>query len=205
MLVALDIPRAHVTYDAAFLDAAEADALLTVLIDNVAWQQPCVRLYGRDVHSPRLAAWYGDPGAVYSYSGSANMPLAWTPELSALRRRVEARVGCAFNSVLVNLYRDGRDSVGWHSDDEPELGAEPVIASLSLGARRRFLLKPKRPKGAPSRSLWLDRGSLLVMRGPTQRCWRHCLPKTARPVGPRVNLTFRQVRLAPVTATGQRG
>src|SRR5690606_6222598 len=133
---------------------------------------------------------YGDAGASYTYSGARFVPEPFTPALAALRGRLQAFTGRAFNSVLANLYRDGNDSVGWHSDNEPELGPEPAIASLSLGASRRFRL---RHAHLPPVSVDLHSGDLLVMPGPLQRHWQHTLPKTRRPVGARINLTFREI------------
>ena len=178
----------------AFLPPAEAAALLAHLTEAVAWEQRRITLFGQSHPQPRLTAWYGDPDARYAYSGLAWEPRPWLPALAALLPRLEAVSGARFNSVLLNLYRDGRDSMGWHADDEPELGPAPVIASLSLGATRRFRLRP-RPGGPAAAPVALDlpAGSLLLMRGATQAAWQHALPKTARPVGPRLNLTFRWV------------
>ena len=159
---------------------------------EISWRQSSIRMHGKTMPVPRLDAWYGDPGRVYTYSGVCFEPLAWTPGLRSLRFELEAQLGYAFNSVLANLYRDGKDSVAWHSDDEPELGAEPIIASISLGAERRFALRHKNRHQPPLR-LDLPPGSLLLMSGATQRYWVHQLAKTARPVGPRINLTFRWV------------
>jgi alkylated DNA repair dioxygenase AlkB len=132
-----------VTYEPAFLGAAEASSLLRELLQEVRWRQDHLRIHGREIPFPRLTAWYGDPGAVYTYSGIANRPLAWTPGLARLRDRLRASVGAAFNSALLNLYRTGSDSMGWHADDEPELGPRPVVASGSLGAARRFELRSR--------------------------------------------------------------
>ncbi len=153
-------------------------------------------MFGRPVRVPRLVAWHGDPVAVYTYSGTEHRPLPWTPVLVRVRRRVEALTGHEFNAVLLNLYRDGRDGMGWHSDDEPELGPEPVVASASFGATRRFCLRHRRRRESRL-DLPLGHGSLLLMHGATQRHWLHAVPKTRAPVGPRVNLTFRTVRPAP--------
>ena len=188
------LPQAELLFDSTFLPAAEAGALLAQLTADVAWEQRSIRIFGQEIPQPRLTAWYGDAEARYTYSGLAWEPRPWLPALHALRQRLEAATGACFNSVLLNLYRNGRDSMGWHADDEPELGPAPAIASLSLGATRRFRLRPCRtgPAHAPF-GLDLPGGSLLLMRGPTQRHWQHALPKTARPVGPRLNLTFRWV------------
>lgn len=189
----LPLPAADVLLDAAFLAPAEAAALLAELTAAVAWQQQPIRLFGREVMQPRLTAWYGDPAATYAYSGLRLEPLPWLPALQQLRTRVEAAAGARFNSVLLNLYRSGQDSMGYHADNEPELGPAPVIASLTLGATRTFRFRPRPGVPAQPLSLPLTAGSLLLMRGPTQHNWLHALPKTARPVGARINLTFRLV------------
>jgi alkylated DNA repair dioxygenase AlkB len=194
-LAPLSLPQADVLLDPAFLTAEEAEMLLWDLTQHIRWRQERIRLFGRQVLQPRLTAWYGDDGAAYQYSGLLLQPEPWTPTLQTLRERVEAVAGTRFNSVLLNLYRAGQDSMGWHADDEPELGPEPIIASLSLGATRRFRLRPKPGAGveyAPL-SLELGNGSLLLMQGATQRYWQHAVPKTARPTGARLNLTFRYV------------
>ena len=194
-LTLLPLPDAEVWYDPHFLPPTVAAAQLQALTQTLAWRQDAIRLFGRTVPQPRLTAWHGDPAAHYRYSGLTLTPQPWTPPLLALRQQVEAATGARFNSVLLNLYRSGQDSMGWHADDEPELGAAPVIASLSLGATRRFRLRPRDPARTPHAPVSLDlpAGSLLVMRGPTQRHWLHALPKTARSLAPRLNLTFRLV------------
>ena len=179
-----------------WLRKTDADALLASLIDEVRWTRHRLRIFGREIDAPRLSCWIGDPDAAYRYSGARFMPHAWPAALVPVRKAVSETAGVAFNSVLANLYRDGRDAMGWHSDDEPELGTAPVIASLSLGATRRFVLKAKRPDadGQLARHvLELPHGSLLLMRGDTQAHYRHALPRTAKPVGPRINLTFRRI------------
>lgn len=160
---------------------------------GLAWAPHRVRLFGREHLTPRLCAWYGDADVRYAYSGQTLDPLPWTPALADLRVRIESALGRSFNSVLCNLYRDGADCMGWHSDDEASLGPRPVIASLSLGATRRFALRHRR-RAHPSVSLALAHGDLLVMGGDTQHHWQHALPRTHRPVGARINLTFRAVR-----------
>lgn len=190
----LDLPEAEVVLHRDAIPPADRQRLLGALREAVAWEQHHVRLFGRTIPAPRLSAWYGDPGAVYRYSGETLEPRPWTPLLAEIRGLAEALAGAPFNSVLLNLYRDGSDSVGWHSDDEPELGPEPVIASVSLGAERRFELEHKRSRRREP--LVLPSGSVLVMAGPTQRRWRHRLPKTRAAVGPRLNLTFRRIQVA---------
>ena len=192
-LHALDLPDADVALDAAWLAPGEAEALLAGLRDAIPWSVHRIRLFGREVDSPRLSCWIGDPGTAYRYSGTLFEPRPWPPLLLPVRERLCAELGTGFNSVLANRYRGGRDCMGWHSDGEAELGPAPVIASLSLGATRRFVFKHR---SDPARKLALDlpHGSLLVMAGATQRHYRHALPRTARPVGERINLTFRRIQ-----------
>jgi len=187
-----------------FLARPSAEACCAELLDRVDWRVYSVRIGGRQVVSPRLSAWYGDPGARYRYSGLTLEPRPWLPLLLELKARVEAVCGAPFNSALLNLYRDGDDSMGWHSDDEPELGERPVIASLSLGATRRFRLRHRERGDLEPVALDLESGSLLIMGGDTQRFWKHQLPKTRRVVGPRVNLTFRRVLPTTLQKRGRR-
>jgi alkylated DNA repair dioxygenase AlkB len=196
MLEPIPLPDADLLFDAHFLDEAEAAAAFTTLRTSIPWETHRIRLFGRGIDSPRLSAWIGDPGAAYRYSGVRFEPHPWPPALAALRERVAAAAGTRFDSVLANLYRNGADYMGWHSDDERDLGPQPVIASLSLGAPRRFRLKHRRD---PDRTLALELtpGSLLLMRGDTQRNYRHALPKSVRAMGERVNLTFRWIRHPP--------
>jgi len=183
---------------ADFLTHAESDAYFSKLLDLVAWEQHVIRIRGREVASPRLSAWYGDPGAHYRYSGLSLEPLPWLPPIAELKARVEAVCEAPFNSVLLNLYRDGADSMGWHSDDEPELGERPLIASLSLGGSRRFRLRHRGRKELEPVAIELECGSLLIMQGDTQRFWKHQVPKTRRTVAPRINLTFRRIGQASI-------
>jgi len=176
----------------------DPDQLLQTLIAETAWRSESIVLWGRRIPQPRLIAWHGDEGRRYTYSGLQLEPTPWTPTLRALRDRISAICDASFDSVLLNYYRDHRDSMGMHSDDEPELGARPTIASVSLGEERVFVMKSRdHPATGPLR-IRLASGSLLVMRGETQRRWKHGLPKQAKPCGPRVNLTFRSV--APMTS-----
>jgi alkylated DNA repair dioxygenase AlkB len=190
----LPLPGAALSLWSPWLDAAEADHLLATLTATIPWEIHRIRIYGREVDSPRLSCWIGDPDATYVYSRTRFDPHPWTPALSALRLRVQEACGARFNSVLANLYRDGHDSMGWHSDDERELGAQPVIASLSLGAVRRFRLKSRRgQESARPYVIELGHGSLLRMGGDTQQHYVHDLPRTSAAVGPRLNLTFRLI------------
>lgn len=192
-LKSIDLAGAELALEDGWMAKPEADALFAALRHVIPWEVHRIRLFGRDVDSPRLSCWIGDPGTGYTYSGTHFEPNPWPVALRAIRARLADELRIDFNSVLVNLYRDGRDSMGWHSDDEPELGAQPVIASLSLGATRRFVLK-HRSDPARKFALELPHGSLLLMRGATQANYRHALPRTAKPVGPRINLTFRQIQ-----------
>ncbi|RDS79278.1 alpha-ketoglutarate-dependent dioxygenase AlkB [Dyella monticola] len=192
----LPLPDADVRYAQAWLAGDEADLLCQRLLDEIPWERHRLRMFGREVDAPRLSCWIGDPGAAYVYSRSRFEPRPWTPALAALRERVMISCGARFNSVLANLYRDGHDSMGWHSDDEPELGPQPAIASVSLGAERRFRFRRKAATGAHPSSpvgLTLLHGSLLCMAGDTQRLYRHDLPKQAGACGARINLTFRLI------------
>ncbi len=186
------LPDCRLSYLPGFLEPPRAEALFRHLLETVPWRQDAITLFGKTYPQPRLTALYGDAGKPYSYSGITMHPLPLTPALQELRAAVEGVCGQRFSTVLLNLYRDGRDSNGWHADNEPELGPDPVIASLSLGAPRAFHLKHRELKD--QRLKWvLEPGSLLLMAGGTQRHWLHQVPKTRRPVGPRINLTFREI------------
>jgi alkylated DNA repair dioxygenase AlkB len=191
----LGLPDADVRLWRAAFEPAAADDLLAALRSLIDWQQEEILIFGERKRVPRLVAWHGDPGTAYTYSGTAHEPLPWTHELQRVRQRAEELTGYSYNSVLLNLYRDGRDGMGWHADDEPELGREPAIASVSLGATRRFKLRHRRSRIAAD-ALDLAHGDLLLMAGATQHHYVHAVPKTARPVGERVNLTFRRLGLA---------
>lgn len=168
------------------LDPEKVDCAIT-------WRQDVFKIYGRDVNLPRLTAWYGEPGANYSYSGILNRAQPWSPMLSAVRDRIQTLTGQKFNAVLCNRYRDGSQHQGYHADDEPELGKTPVIASVSLGATRRFLVRAK--KGKDRFAVDLEHGSLLLMLPPLQSYFVHALAKTKKDVGLRVNLTYRLIMI----------
>lgn len=181
--------------------AQESARYLDALKQEVDWKSERIAMFGRSVALPRKTAWFGDPGMRYTYSGISVEPVAWTPTLLGIRARVEEANGSTFNSVLLNFYRDGRDSVSWHSDDEPELGEDPVIGSVSFGSERPFCLRRKAVRaGDPERTnrdlrltLSLQNGSYLEMGAGIQRCWMHQLPKRPRLTGERINLTFRKI------------
>lgn len=186
-------PGLDVVVRRGWLDAANADRDLRRVTDEVAWEQHHIVMFGRRSPVPRLDVWMADPDAVYSYSGITMAVHSWTPAVARLRDAVGRATGVTFNSVLLNRYRDGRDGVAWHADDEPELGVEPVIASISLGATRRFQLR-RRNDPTERRSIELHHGDLMVMSGRTQAEWHHAVPRTARSVGERISLTFRVVQ-----------
>lgn len=184
------LPRdGEVRLDEEAVPPERADRLFAELMETTPWRQEEGRVMGRRLPIPRLTAWHGEKG--YVYSGIRMTPAPWTPPLLELRAIAQALAGRDFNSVLLNLYRSGRDSVSWHADNEPGLGRNPVIASVSLGAARRFQLRHRRTRERVT--LDLPHGSCLVMAGATQHHWLHQIPKTARPVGPRINLTFRHM------------
>lgn len=170
----------------------ESDSLFTELRNGINWKQRTITLFGKTSPLPRLTAWYGDGGTSYTYSGIEHQPEPWTPNLNVIKSRIESVAAVKFNSVLLNLYRDGNDRMGWHSDDEKELGKNPVIASVSFGGTRRFSLRHKQLK---NNRVHLDLlpGSLLLMKGATQHYWQHQVPKTSKLVKPRINLTFRAI------------
>lgn len=189
----LDIADAEIYYQSLLDLSASADVVLRQLIEQVPWRAEEVTVWGKRYQQPRLIAWFGDEGAQYSYSGVDLEPLRWTPLIADIRQRVESATSLRFNSVLLNYYRDHRDSMGYHSDDEPELGKKPAIASVSLGETRTFVLKHKTRRDMKPIKLDLESGSLLLMKGVTQQHWKHGIDKLDRPCGPRVNLTFRRI------------
>ena len=174
-----------------FLDPTQADCAFREILEHNPWESHDIIVFGQKHREPRLSTWHADDGVRYTYSNLERIPVPWTPELLHLRELCEQVSGATFNSVLVNLYRDGNDGVGWHADDERENGPEPVIASLSLGASRRFDFQHRFSKHVES--VQLNAGDLVVMSGASQRQWVHRIAKTKRQVGPRINLTFRKV------------
>lgn len=179
-----------------FFTADQSAFYLARLTETIPWKQKTIRLFGKDVLEPRLSSWHGNPEAEYTYSGISMAPRPWTPELLAVKAAIEPACGTQFNSVLLNFYRNERDSMGLHSDDEKELGPAPIIASVSFGTARRFVLKP-RSGPEKSRTISLASGTLLIMRGRSQALWKHGVPKETKPCGPRLNLTFRTIVKIP--------
>ncbi len=192
-LVRIPMPDADVRYLNDFSLGRDPNSVLRLLIAEVPWRQDKIVVWGKMYSQPRLVAWYGDPASDYTYSGIKLTALPWTDLLREIKRQVETATAASFNSVLLNYYRDNRDSMGFHSDDEPELGERPVIASLSLGEERTFILKHKTDKLVKPVRLRLASGSLLLMTGETQRYWKHGIAKETRACGPRINLTFRRI------------
>lgn len=187
----LQLVDADVEYTPNYLLPEQATTLFAQLMVDTEWKQETVKVYGKAYLTPRLSCWMGDSGLIYHYSNLTMRPTPWSASVRAIRDALESTSGEKFNSVLINRYRSGADSNGWHSDDEPELGSEPVIASLSLGATRDFRLRHKHRPGL-GHTLALENGSLLLMRGATQRHWQHQIPKRAH-AGERINLTFRYI------------
>lgn len=190
-LIKMPMVDAEVHYQADFLDQDTANQLYQNLMVNLAWQQESIQIYGRKVAIPRLQAWYGDKQTTYRYSGLEMHPIPWTKELYSLKQKLEQACDSPFNSVLANWYRNGQDGMGWHADNETELGEQPVIASLTLGYPRDFDFKHRR--SAQKIRISLQNGSLLVMAGNTQQHWLHSLPKRSNLVQGRINLTFRKI------------
>ncbi|MBK1832274.1 alpha-ketoglutarate-dependent dioxygenase AlkB [Verrucomicrobiaceae bacterium R5-34] len=169
-----------------------ADRYLHNLLEDIPWKHDEVRMYGKHITTARKVAWYGDSNFSYTYSGTTKQALPWTPELAAIKAKVEALSGTRFNSCLLNLYHDGGEGMAWHSDDESSLGKNTTIASVSFGAERKFSLKHR--VTGETVSVELEHGSLLEMKGATQSHWLHCVPKTKKVTAPRVNLTFRTMK-----------
>ena len=196
-LIVLPVRDGVIRFAEALFSPAENAHWFAALRDGTLWRQEEIRIFGQPRRSPRLTAWHGDAGAQYSYSGLTLRPRPWTDALLTIKQRAEAVSGVRFNSALLNYYRNGQDSMGWHSDDEPELGEAPLIGSVSFGASRRFQLRHKTVAGL-RKTIDLPGGSYLEMGGAMQRHWRHCLPKVTSKAGagPRINLTFRTIKTA---------
>ena len=187
-----DFPGARLRYFESFFSKKETENFFNQLLEETKWKQDVITVYGKTYPQPRLTALYAINTLPYKYSGINMYPLPMSPLLSQIQERINKVCNSKFTSVLLNQYRDGKDSNGWHSDNEKELGKHPIIASLSFGAERFFYLKHRKQKELRLKIL-LKSGSLLIMEGETQSNWLHQIAKTARPVGPRINLTFRKI------------
>ena len=181
-----------VYYYPEFFDVVSSDHLMTVLQQSLIWESDQLVMFGKRITTRRKVAWVGDPNCSYTYSGVQKNPQVWTPELMQIKRRFEKMTQTEFNSCLLNLYHDGNDGMGWHSDDEKELDVQAPIASLSLGAKRKFAFRHKESKSTIS--LFLENGSALIMHAPTQDYWQHSLLKTKTVQETRINLTFRRIK-----------
>jgi alkylated DNA repair dioxygenase AlkB len=180
-------------YHAQFFNAPESANFFQALKNGIEWRQETLKLFGKKIKTPRLTAWYGDEGVAYAYSGVTFHAIPWIPPLLAIKQKIEPLAGETFNSVLLNLYRDGNDSMGWHADDEPELGKNPIIASVNFGQERRFDFRLKADYSI-KHNINLENGSLLVMKGDIQHHWQHQIAKSLRITNPRINLTFRRIK-----------
>lgn len=190
--ILFDLPDAEIEYYPDFFSEREAHEIFEQLYTHIPWQQDNITIFGKTYLQPRLTALFGNDGKSYTYSNITMQPYPWNDLLLKIKTKMEDVTGHHFTSVLLNLYRDGRDSNGWHADDEKELGKNPVIASLSFGAERVFQLKHNTIKGL-KQNIALENGSLLLMKGTTQHFWKHQIPKTTKPMKHRINLTFRTI------------
>jgi len=191
--IILHLPDAEIIYYPHFFDKKEAYAIFDQLANEIPWQQDDIKVFGKTHPQPRLTALFGNEGKPYSYSNIKMQPHPWNLLLLKIKSYVEIVTDTNFTTVLLNLYRDGKDSNGWHADNEKELGTNPVIASLSFGAERSFHLKHNTDK-SQKKSIVLENGSLLLMKGTTQHFWKHQIPKTSKPIASRINLTFRFIK-----------
>lgn len=191
--ITFDLPDAEITYYPDFFSTEKANELFRKLIEEIPWQQDSITVFGKTHPQPRLTALFGNDGKTYSYSNIIMQPNKWTPILMYIKNEIEEVCHENFTTVLLNLYRNGKDSNGWHADNEKELGRNPVIASVSFGAERSFHLQHNSIKEAKLK-ITLEHGSLLLMKGTTQHFWKHQIPKTAKPIGERINLTFRIIK-----------
>lgn len=188
----LNLPDSDILYFPDFIEKKRADAYFQEFREEVPWQQDDIQVFGKVYPQPRLTALYGNNGKPYSYSNITMQPHTFSDALLEIKKNIETKTNAMFTTCLLNLYRDGKDSNGWHADNEKELGVNPVIASVTLGQERYFHLKHRNDKDL-KRKILLQHGSLLLMQGPTQHHWLHRIPKTAKPIGERINLTFRVI------------
>jgi alkylated DNA repair dioxygenase AlkB len=188
-----ELPDAEIIYYPDFFGKEKADTFFEKLKAEIPWQQDDITVFGKTYPQPRLTALFGNEGKPYSYSNIVMQPHAWNSLLLFIKNEIEEVCNENFTTVLLNYYRDGKDSNGWHADDEKELGRNPVIASVSFGVERSFHLQHNSIKEQKLK-INLEHGSLLIMKGQTQHFWKHQIPKTAKPIGSRINLTFRIIK-----------
>lgn len=191
--IKLALPDANITYYSSFFSPKESSEYFQILLNEIEWQEDDIKVFGKTYKQPRLTALYGMNNASYRYSGITMFPKPFNFILKEIKTKIEEITEIKFTTVLLNFYRDGSDSNGWHSDDEKELGENPVIVSISLGAERTFRLRHKKDK-TKKKNLILQHGSLLIMKGETQHHWQHCIPKSKKDIKPRINLTFRVIK-----------
>lgn len=191
--ITFNIPDAEIEYYPNFFEANRANELFEKLQHEIPWQQDNITVFGKTHPQPRLTALFGNEGKPYSYSNIVMQPNAWNPILMFIKNEIEELCTVNFTTVLLNYYRDGKDSNGWHADNEKELGRNPIIVSVSFGAERSFHLQHNTSKDQKLK-INLEHGSLLIMKGSTQHFWKHQIPKTAKSIGPRINLTFRIIK-----------
>lgn len=191
--IKLALPDANITYYSSFFSPEESSEYFQILLNEIEWQEDDIKVFGKTYKQPRLTALYGMNNASYRYSGITMFPKPFNFILKEIKTKIEEITEIKFTTVLLNFYRDGSDSNGWHSDDEKELGENPVIVSISLGAERTFRLRHKKDK-TKKKNLILQHGSLLIMKGETQHHWQHCIPKSKKDIKPRINLTFRVIK-----------
>lgn len=186
------IENGEYIFSPSIFTKAESDLMLNQLRNTIAWKQESMNMYGKTINFPRLTAWYGNNDKPYTFSGITLQPLPWTKEILEIKNKIEQISNTEFNSVLLNLYRSGNDSISWHTDAEKELGINPIIASVNFGATRKFQLRHTKTK--EKLEIELTHGSLLIMQGELQHYWQHQVPKTSKVVGERINLTFRTIK-----------
>jgi len=191
-MMKFDLANAAIELHEHFFNAQESASIMQALITEIDWQQYQIKIFGKTLDQPRLTAYYGEDHPYYAYSNIKLQPIPFTPILLSIKNKIETLTSYQFNGVLLNYYRNGDDSMGWHADDEKELGTNPVIASLSFGASRTFQMHHRFQKSTAKQSIILNDASLLVMQGETQHFWKHQIPKQKNK-GPRINLTFRKI------------
>ena len=186
------VPNGEFIFFPEFFNNSLSQNYLKLLTETIIWKQESMNMYGKKIDFPRLTSWYGDNNKPYSFSGITLQPHPWSNEILEIKSKIELKANVVFNSVLLNRYRNGNDSISWHTDAEPELGENPVIASVNFGATRKFQLRHTKTK--EKLEIELTHGSLLIMQGELQHFWQHQVPKTSKPVGERINLTFRVIK-----------